>query len=495
MTAAAQKGGKNYFIKKYTNHLKPARNGIFDEKTIEVMEEEFKQFVKCRTRVNTALRSRCGAGGNLIVPCEEFIDGIHYCEVTEFVNGAIPDEELEAFIGSLSKSAKLMMMQTACGALSTVHGVGIVHSDLKLKNVMIAKNSAGNFVTKLIDFDSSYFLDDIRFFGGDDVYCSPELGLYSNAEEDEEKEEYKKLLSAKSDIFSLGVIFHFYLTGALPQPDVLSESLRKEKERREAAGKRVFFYPWNVLVRGGTLKIDDSIEPADLRALLYSMMSLMPEDRPTATQALQKLKMLRDDVIEEPWPEHNLALDSEKLAAGGVASLRKLAEGSAQKYEVIYKTGRNEKLTKEELVSKGYARTLVVKFCEPWPEHRVKWNEEKLRARGFVGSERREEGGVKGYALFRGDGSCSQFYRADTLTAIKYMIPLPPERALPAGPENPWPEDRFTFNMEKIRSRGYTKCVQQINNGVKGYCLVKPTGESRFVRSDSMVPLGFAIPV
>ena len=446
-SAVAQKDGKEFMIKRYLGFFKPLRNGMFDDKTVGILEEEFERFADCRTRVNSTLRSRRGAE-NLIVPCEEFVEEGYYYEVSAAVNGVVPAEELEPFIKSLPLSSKLLIMRTAAGALSTVHSAGIVHGDLNPNNVLIAKNGAGDDVAKLTGFDVSCFLDDIRLFGKDNEYCSPELGLYSNVEEDEEKEEFKKFLSEKSDIFSLGVIFHFYLTGALPQPDVLSESLRKEKERREAAGKRVFFYPWNVLVRGGTLKIDDGIKPAGLRTLLSSMMSLMPEDRPTASQVLKKLITLKEESFEEPWPDH-----------------------------------------------------------------RIEWNEEQLRKSGYVSGERALKSGIESYVLVRADGSREVFFQKDTLTGMNLAFDLPdaPPDTLPDAPpdilpdvspdappsapeEDLWPEDHFTFHKEKLRSRGYTSIERQVLNGVKGYSLIKENGDKRFVRSDAMVPLGYAIP-
>ena len=77
---------------------------------------------------------------------------ILYCRLSD-------EDELEGVLASLSVDVKKLLMQTAAGALFSVHNKHIIHSDLKLKNVLLVRNKTGNYVAKLIDFDSSYFID------------------------------------------------------------------------------------------------------------------------------------------------------------------------------------------------------------------------------------------------------------------------------------------------------------------------------------------------
>ena len=220
-TARAQKSGKGYFIKVYQTPVEPVRNGALDERTFNNNKAKFEKFVARRKSINAKLREIAGEGGNIVIPREEFIDNHHYVEVSELIEGTISEDELETTLNSLPFSVKKLLMLTAAGALISVHGKNIVHSDLKLKNVLLAKNKSGNYVAKLIDFDSSYFLDDIpEQLGGSVDYCSPELGVCASNEDD--CEELSKMLTCKSDIFSLGLIFHYYLAGALPQPKTLT---------------------------------------------------------------------------------------------------------------------------------------------------------------------------------------------------------------------------------------------------------------------------------
>ena len=159
-----EKRGKVYFIKKYQTPVAPIDNGTLDEKTFKHNQEQFDEFVKLRKGINTAIRTIAGPGGNIIIPSEEFVEGNQYVEVSEFIDGAIPEDEAESVINSLPLATKKLLMQTAAGALHSVHSKGIIHSDLKTKNVLLVKNRAGNYVAKLIDFDSSYFDTEVFCF-------------------------------------------------------------------------------------------------------------------------------------------------------------------------------------------------------------------------------------------------------------------------------------------------------------------------------------------
>jgi len=232
-----RKGGKCYFLKKYQTPVAPIRNSAMDAKTFEKNKKIFDKFVDLRKRINTTIRAIAGDGGNIIIPCEEFIDGNQYVEVSEFIDGAVDDKEVETVLMSLSDDTKKLLMMTAAGALSSIHSKNIVHSDLKLKNVLLVRNKAGNYVAKLIDFDSSYFVEEKpeEVIGTIDYY-SPELGAYSGAEDEEELEVLAKNITTKSDIFSLGLIFHKYLSGEFPEPIGLTEMLKK----RKAKGKAIY---------------------------------------------------------------------------------------------------------------------------------------------------------------------------------------------------------------------------------------------------------------
>lgn len=475
-TAKATKGGKKYFLKKYQTPVAPLDNGTLDAKTFAHNKKMFEDFVETRKKINSMIRTIAGPGGNIVIPCDEFLDGNHYMEAAELVEGAISEEELEGVLASLSVDVKKLLMQTAAGALFSIHRMNIVHSDLKLQNVLLVRNHTGNYVAKLIDFDSSYFVDKKpeEVVGTIDYY-SPELGAYADAEDD--REEMGKKLTEKSDIFSLGLIFHFYLTGALPTAKTLTERLRKRQEK----GKVI--YCWVVLNSGCELQLSPEIKDPKYISLISDMLSLNPDDRPNASDVLKRLKESAP-AIEEPWPEHAIVLDKDKLKASNVVGLKKITEGSAKKYELLLSDGKKQKVTKEDLVSKGFIKiTVPTGFASPWEEHNIEFDIAKIKSRGFVSSEQKTMSGVKGYLLFRTD-SFSKFFKVEDLIAMKYAkrVSKPVVIDSVSGIAEPWPEHRVTFDIEKIKAKGYVSFERATMGGVNGYNFIRPDKTKQFIR-------------
>lgn len=503
-TAKAKRGGRIYFLKKYQTPVEPVDNGALDAKTIAANKKKFADFVKIRTEINKRLRAIAGAGGNIIIPAEEFVYDHHYVEAAEFVDGVVPDDELEGILSGLSVDVKRLLMLTAAGALISVHGKGIIHSDLKLKNVLLVRNTSGNYVAKLIDFDSSYLIDEKpEEIVGDINYYSPELGRYSDVEDDEERAELAATLTDKSDIFSLGLIFHFYLAGQLPEAKTLTEKLQRRKEK----GKKI--YCWTVLLHDCELKISEKITNLKYLTLLQEMLDKDPAKRPNATQVLQKLKAPDETgVIEEPWPEHRLILDKTKIKNDGYLVFKKVSVGGKNVYELIAKDGKKTQMTSENLLSNGYARVArEEKFEAPWPEHAIKFNEEKLKSRGFIYSDRAEMAGIKGYNIFRSDATPT-FFKKEQLIAMGYATPAssaasaaatpaPARAAAPApapaatptpkGLCTPWEEDKIVFDEAGVRARGYVGCERCEMGGVKGYSFYRADGSKQFLRAQMII--------
>ena len=516
-TATAIKGGRKYFLKKYQTPVMPLNNGTLDAKTFQHNKELFTNFVKTRKGVNTTIRTIAGTGGNIVIPCDEFIEGNQYVEAAEFVEGAISDDETETVLASLSVDVKKLLMQTAAGALFSVHSKGIIHSDLKLKNVLLVRNKTGNYVAKLIDFDSSYFVDDKpeEIVGTIDYY-SPELGAYADAEDD--REELGKKVTEKSDIFSLGLIFHYYLAGCLPEPVSLTPKL----EKRKAKGKVI--YCWVVLNSGCELALSPEIKSPKYTMLIKDMLSADPEKRPSASEVLKRLREA-EPVIEEPWPEHGLVLDRDKMNAAGAIGLRKTNTGGVKGYEVMYSDGKKRNASREEIISMGYTLAAVpTGFCAPWPEHDITFDQEKLRSRGFIAGEQKEMSGIKGYQLYRADSN-STFFKIEMLLAMKYAVKgtapaaapaaapvpdtapapdtapvaeAPAETAAEAVPETPpepaapvlaepWEGHDITFSDEGMAAKGYIRCERAELGGVKGYNFYTSDGSCRFIRPEMAV--------
>lgn len=469
-TAMAKRGGKKFFLKRYGEYKMPRRDSSTSDKLYDKMKAEFDSFKGNRIAINEALASLAGPGGNIILPTDWFVDDIFYVEATEFVENLIEDEE----ILRLSHDEILFIMLTAAGALGSIHRKKIVHSDLKRTNILAARNSAGKTVAKIIDFDRSYFIDKIRpeELGGDQSFMSPELAqcfMYDLADE------ALAYLSLKSDIFSLGLVYHDYLAGGNhPQITGLTGKL---KERAEE-GKTV--YCCEALLAGGNLVISSRIKEEYLRHLIAAMLQPEPEDRPSAQEVLEILK-------------------SKKVVP--------LKEGSQIKIE-----GEGTDSTDEPVSVGPHGPSSgtpepprpeppkPVGFCLPWAEHKIKFNEDKLKSGGYVSSEQMEHKGTKCYQFFKASGDVRRF-TVENLILLGFAsresgdAPLPPtptpHREIMEDGEL-WEKDSaYSFDMDAIHRSGYKSIAREKRKEVEGYSLIKPSGDLRFMTIETLKLLGF----
>ena len=274
----AEKGGHEFFIKQLLSPKYPLDESVLDRSIIQAMRSEADSFFEKRKRYYEVLAT-CRTG-NLITVHDFFRDGSFYYVVTDRVhNKNISLREMS----SLPEDQKRLLIKVLLHAVSNVHEKHIVHSDLKLDNVLFKVTEMGYLTTKLIDFDAGFFEDDVPDeVQGDQVYFSPEAILKNNEEDVE--------ITTKSDIFSLGLLLHQFWCGHLPSYDV-----------------EEYQYASVALLEDQPLGIDPSI-PWDIAAMIKQMLSFNPEDRPSARQVL--ITALRDGLFistmrprEEEWEQ------------------------------------------------------------------------------------------------------------------------------------------------------------------------------------------------
>ncbi|MGE3509672.1 MAG: protein kinase [Vicinamibacterales bacterium] len=127
----------------------------------------------------------------------------------EFVRGRTLDQIVRDD-GPMSAQEALVVADSLCGALAAVHQAGLVHRDVKGANVMRA--SGGRIV--LLDFgtgiEERHDRADPHRLAGTPLYLAPEL--FEGAAP-----------SARTDVYSLGVLLFFLVTGTYP---VYGKSLR-----------------------------------------------------------------------------------------------------------------------------------------------------------------------------------------------------------------------------------------------------------------------------
>jgi serine/threonine-protein kinase len=137
-------------------------------------------------------------------------DGTFYY-VMEFLPGMSLGELVERF-GPLPPERVVYLLRQACDALSEAHAAGMVHRDLKPGNIFAAERGGVYDVVKLLDFglvkpimdDEPMELTADGAITGSPLYMSPEQATGETKPD------------PRSDIYSLGAVAYFILTGHPP---------------------------------------------------------------------------------------------------------------------------------------------------------------------------------------------------------------------------------------------------------------------------------------
>jgi serine/threonine-protein kinase len=180
-------------------------------------------------------------------------EGQHYLSM-EYVDG----EDLASLlrrIGRLPEDKAVQAARQICAGLASAHDQGILHRDLKPANVMID----GRGQVKITDFGLAGLAEDLY---GDEVRAG--TPLYMSPEQLAGKE-----VTARSDIYSLGLLLYELFTGKRPyEGDSPAEVVRG----RESAPTS----PASIIT---------SIDPAVERIILRCLERI-PEDRPASALAV-----------------------------------------------------------------------------------------------------------------------------------------------------------------------------------------------------------------
>ncbi|MEK6247667.1 MAG: serine/threonine protein kinase, partial [Planctomycetales bacterium] len=135
-----------------------------------------------------------------------------------YVMEYLPGMDLSGIVkhhGPVPPQRAIHLLRQACHGLQEAHGIGFVHRDIKPGNIFVAQRGGMYDVAKVLDFGLVKTQTDIEdaqltqegTLTGSPLYMSPEQASGSHEPD------------ARSDIYSLGAVAYFILTGRPPFED------------------------------------------------------------------------------------------------------------------------------------------------------------------------------------------------------------------------------------------------------------------------------------
>jgi TolB-like protein/Flp pilus assembly protein TadD/predicted Ser/Thr protein kinase len=199
---------------------------------------------------------------------------IHYGEqdgecfyAMELVHGETLEERVQRD-GPLPLSLALEVVEQTARGLAAGEACGVIHRDLKPSNLMIESDPSGRMLVKIIDYGiakimaSDPTLQTQAGFIGTPAFASPEqfndLG--------------QQRVDTRSDIYSLGIVLWYLLTGQTPFAGKTLEEVRTKQADKLPVEQ-----------------LKSRHVPARVAALLKSMLALDPAERPQNARELLSL--------------------------------------------------------------------------------------------------------------------------------------------------------------------------------------------------------------
>lgn len=275
--------GETYFIKEYLTPVYPMEPTLTSE-TREKRIEACRKFEEEHTRLCQAVNSV--TDGNLIPINEFFRYGPRYYITTRKVDSVNISPEDFAHLPYRTRCYTVLAL---CHSVLCLHEKGLIHADLKPENILMEKLPGGGMAPRLVDIGSAFFEkeppESSASLEGDQVYMSPEAVMFICGEE--------VFLTCAMDVFSMGLLIHYYMTGHLP-----------------GYGKE-YFYPNEAVLDGQKLIFENSL-PEDFRKLIECMLEADPLKRPAMQEVCSRIR----DIMGLKEPEET----EEALAEAGAAA-------------------------------------------------------------------------------------------------------------------------------------------------------------------------------
>jgi serine/threonine protein kinase len=305
--AFAEKDGGQFFLKRFLEPKRPRDGGGGGAESRRIRMETCRDFEERHRAVMDLLRPDAPGAGNLVLATDFFHQGSTYYKVTERIDTSTLEHP-----HTLQAPQLAVLLKTLGTSLRMLHGIGVVHGDLKPANVLVRQRAEAAFHTaKLIDFDDAYVAGEPpgpNEIAGDSLYGAPEWRRYVQGSSSVDAAD----LTTAVDVFALGLIAHLWLTGELPG----------HAER--------FGSPADAVNAGEPLVVDARLSPR-MRRLVKAMAARDPGDRPSAAEFVGALKDPEVCALGEPRRESRLRVNLPGAAPTSRTASADLTDPSASR--------------------------------------------------------------------------------------------------------------------------------------------------------------------
>ena len=298
----AEQEGSKYFVKAFIKPKHPS-----DKISGELREEKIKRsnaFQLQHLNMIELFKDNFLEEGQIVYPVDFILFGCTFMQFSPYVETFSKDTKS---ISRESIEKKLLLLRTLTNAIAMLHEQRVVHSDLKPDNILVKETASKVLSAKIIDFDGSYISGNPHpkdFLHFDQSYMAPELSLYNQDDENIDK----SMMTDKTDIFSLGIIFHEYITGKRP--------LISGKEHNDIQ------YIGDALNSDCEVILSTDILGEKLAGLVHSMIAKDYDKRPSTKDILNEIDVMEisRSFHEPPIPPTSTKkepkITSDKLSTG-----------------------------------------------------------------------------------------------------------------------------------------------------------------------------------
>lgn len=219
-------------------------------------------------------------------------DGIFYYAM-ELLDG-VDLEHLVARMGPLDPARVIYLLAQVCGSLAEAHAQDLIHRDIKPANIFVCRRGGRHDVVKVLDFGLVKNLDEddgMTMAAGIQVMGTPRYMAPESVSDVEN-------ISHRADIYSLGCVAYFLLTGTPPFDgagaiEVLGKHLHTKPQRLSERAGRPF--------------------PADIEDLVMRCLAKNPADRPASVDEVEEALLGCRDA--DGWSERDARLWWQKFGA------------------------------------------------------------------------------------------------------------------------------------------------------------------------------------